>query len=219
LKAAVLISGTGSNLKALIDAVAMKGLKLDIVGVISNRADAPGINHATTAAIPVSVISHTDFPDRLAHDTAVAGVLQESRAELIILAGYMRILSEEFTRQYSGRMINLHPSLLPLYKGLDTYNRVLTSGDSETGASIHFVTAGLDSGPVISQVKIPVLPGDDASSLKARLGPLEHKLLTATVGLFCNREIGYKEHAVLYRGEVLEQPLQLARDGSFFNSA
>ena len=217
LKAAVLISGTGSNLKALIDAVAIKGLKLDIVRVVSNRADAPGIGHATTAAIPVSVISHTDFPDRQGHDSAVAGVLQDCQAELIILAGYMRILSEEFTRRYSGRMINLHPSLLPLYKGLDTYNRVLHSGDSETGASIHFVTTGLDSGPIISQVKIPVLPEDDASSLKARLGPLEHKLLTATVGLFCKREITYQEDCALYLGQILKQPLQLNPDEGFFH--
>ena len=215
LKAAVLISGTGSNLKALIDAVATKGLKLDIVRVVSNRADAPGIDHALSAAIPVSVISHADFPDRRAHDAAVARVLQESQAKLIILAGYMRILSEEFTSQYSGRMINLHPSLLPLYKGLDTYHRVLSSGDSETGASIHFVTAGLDSGPVISQIKIPVLPTDDASSLKSKLGPLEHKLLTATVELFCNREITYLQDAVLYRGQILKLPLQLDRHGRF----
>lgn len=217
LKAAVLISGTGSNLKALIDAVALKGLNLDIVHVVSNRTDAPGINHATGTGIPVTVISHTGFLNREAHDTAVASVLQESQAELIILAGYMRILSEEFTRRYNGRMINLHPSLLPLYKGMDTYNRVLLSGDSETGASIHFVTAGLDSGPVISQVRIPVLPDDDASALKTRLGPIEHKLLTATVGLFCKREIGYREDAVLYRGQPLEQPLQLDPDEMVFN--
>ena len=215
LKAAVLISGTGSNLKALINAVETKGLKLDIVRVVSNRADAPGINHALSAAIPVSVISHADFPDRQAHDAAVAEVLQESHAELIILAGYMRILSENFTGQYSGRMINLHPSLLPLYKGLDTYNRVVLSDDVETGASIHFVTAGLDSGPVISQAKIPVLPTDDAGSLKTRLGPVEHILLTATVELFCNRDIAYQQGTVFYRGQILKLPLQLDRHGRF----
>ncbi|MGA9575769.1 MAG: phosphoribosylglycinamide formyltransferase [Lysobacterales bacterium] len=215
LKAAVLISGTGSNLKALINAIEANALELDIVRVISNRENAPGINHATAAAIPVSVISHADFPDRPTHDAAVAEVLQQSQAELIILAGYMRILSEEFTRQYEGRMINLHPSLLPLYRGLDTYNRVLLAGDRETGASIHFVTAGLDSGPVISQVTIPVLPGDDATALKARLGPLEHKLLTATVGLFCKHEIACQQDAVLFNGQKLTRPLQLLDDGSF----
>jgi phosphoribosylglycinamide formyltransferase-1 len=207
LKAAVLISGTGSNLKALIDAIAETCLDLNIVRVVSNRAEAPGIVHATTAAIPVSVISHIDFPDRQTHDAAVAEVLQQSGAELIILAGYMRILGEDFTHQYSGHMINLHPALLPLYKGLDTYNRVLQAGDEETGASIHFVTAGLDSGPVISQIKIPVLPDDDAASLAARLGPLEHKLVVATVELFCKRKVHYQQGAVFHQGQVIEQPL------------
>lgn len=218
LKAAVLISGTGSNLKALIDAVATQGLQLDIVQVVSNRAEAPGINHATGAGIPVSVISHADFPDRRSHDAAVADVLERSRAELIILAGYMRILSEEFTTRYNGRMINLHPSLLPKYKGLDTYNRVLQSGDNETGASIHFVTAGLDSGPVIAQITIPVLPGDEASTLKKRLGPLEHVLLTATVRLFCSREVTYREDTVWYQGHALTQPIQIGPDGKLLSN-
>lgn len=113
-------------------------------------------------------------------------------------------------------MINLHPSLLPLHKGLDTYHRVLQSGDTETGASIHFVTAGLDSGPVISQVKIPVLPDDDAATLSARLGPLEHKLLVATVELFCNRKVNYQRGSVYHLGQTLEQPLELGHDGRFF---
>lgn len=216
LRAAVLISGAGSNLKALINAVEIGALDLDIARVVSNREDAPGIDHAKAAAIPVSVISHTDYADRQAHDAAVAEVLRENRAELIILAGYMRILSEDFTAKFCGRMINLHPSLLPLYKGLDTYDRVLQSNDRETGASIHFVTAGLDSGPIISQVKIPILPDDDAASLSARLGPLEHQLLVATVRLFCSREIHYEQGTVLYRGQIIEQPLQLKHDGTFF---
>ena len=215
LKVAVLISGTGSNLKALINAVSQQGLELHIAMVISNRAAAPGIAHAVDAGIPVSVISHADYPDRQAHDSAVMDVLQEAQVELVILAGYMRILGEEFTRAYSGRMINLHPSLLPKYKGLDTYNRVLQSGDSETGASIHFVTAGLDSGPVISQVRIPVLANDDATSLAARLGPIEHKLVVATVELFCNRKVHYDQGRVLHEGQVIEQPLQLNNDGTF----
>jgi len=215
LKAAVLISGTGSNLQALIKAIAANTLDLDIVRVVSNRADAPGLNHAKKAAIPVSIINHADYPDRVSHDAAVAQALHESRAELVVLAGYMRILSKGFTRQFEGRMINLHPSLLPLYKGLDTYNRVLQAGDRETGASIHFVTAGLDSGPVISQVKIPVHPDDDPDSLKKRLGPEEHRLLTATVGLFCKREINCHQDTVLYRGEAIKQPLQLKPDDGF----
>ena len=216
LKAAVLISGTGSNLKALIDAVRQNGLNLDIVRVVSNREAAPGLNHARAAGIPTSVISHTDFPNRQAHDAAVMDVLRLDGVELVVLAGYMRILSEHFTREYSGRMINLHPALLPLYKGLDTYNRVLQAGDSETGASIHFVTEGLDSGPVISQIKIPVLPSDDATSLAARLGPMEHKLVVATVELFCKREVHYEHGQVFFQGRAIEQPLQLKHDGTFY---
>jgi phosphoribosylglycinamide formyltransferase-1 len=215
LKAAVLISGTGSNLKALIDAVEHRGLNLNIVRVVSNREAAPGLDHARAAGIPVSVISHTDFRDRQMHDAAVMDVLRQDGVELVVLAGYMRILSEDFTREYCGRMINLHPALLPLYKGLDTYNRVLQAGDSETGASIHFVTEGLDSGPVISQVKIPVLPNDDATSLAARLGPMEHKLVVATVELFCKREVHYEQGVVYFQGRAIEQPLQLKHDGTF----
>ena len=215
LKAAVLISGTGSNLRALIKATEEDDLDLNIVRVVSNRAEAPGIEHAKKADIPVSVITHGAFPDRQAHDAAVCEVLLKDEVEFVVLAGYMRILGEEFTDTFDGRMINLHPSLLPLYKGLDTYNRALEAGDSETGASIHFVTAGLDSGPVISQVRIPVLPDDDAASLSARLGPMEHRLVVATVGLFCERSVGYKNGLVTYRGEAIERPLLLMDDGSF----
>jgi len=215
LKVAVLISGTGSNLKALIDAIESGNLELDIVRVVSNREQAPGLKHAKNAAIPVSVISHTDFPDRQAHDAAIAEVLQDERVELIILAGYMRILGEEFANRFRGRMINLHPSLLPRYRGLDTYRRVLESGDTQTGASIHFVTAGLDAGPVISQIRIPILPDDDIAALSARLGPMEHKLVVATVGLFCKREIQCEQDAILHRGHIIDQPLQLQEDGTF----
>lgn len=219
LRAAVLISGTGSNLKALIDAVESDDLDLDIVRVISNREDAAGIHHALAAAIPVSIISHKSFPDRQAHDAAMEEVLEQDKAELVILAGYMRILSEEFTTLYSDRMINLHPSLLPLYKGLDTYNRALQSADKKTGASIHFVTNGLDSGPVISQVKISIKPNDDANSLKTRLGPMEHKLLVATVDLFCKRELSCHEGVISFQGTAIEKPLQLQADGSLRNWA
>lgn len=215
LKATVLISGTGSNLKALIDAVESGGLDLDIVRVISNRAQAPGIQHASNAGIPVSVISHKDYPDRESHDAAVSQYLESDQPGLVILAGYMRILSEGFAERYSDRMINLHPSLLPRHKGLDTYSRALEAGDIETGASIHFVTAGLDSGPVISQIRIPIIDGDDASSLSARLGPLEHELVVATVKLFSQGKITLEEETVLFEGNALEKPLLLETDGTF----
>ncbi len=215
LRVAVLISGTGSNLKALIDGMMSGALNLEIVTVVSNRKDAAGLKHAKNASIPVNVISHTEFSDREAHDAAITGILQTARAELVVLAGYMRILGKDFAKRYDGRMINLHPSLLPLYKGLDTYNRVLEAGDSETGASIHFVTAGLDSGAVISQVRMPVLVDDDANSLSSRLGPLEHKLVLATVDLFCRQQIHYRDDKVFYQGHAIQQPLQLQADGTF----
>ncbi len=209
LKTAVLISGGGSNLKALIDAVATGRLKMDIVRVISNREQAAGLAYAISAGIPVSVISQADYPDRQSHDAAIAQALQQDQPQLVVLAGYMRILDEGLTDRYCGRMINLHPSLLPAYKGLDTYNRVLQAGDRETGASIHFVSAGLDAGPVISQVRIPVHADDDADSLSSRLGPLEHSLLVATVSLFCERAIHCSDGDIIYHGEVLQRPLQM----------
>lgn len=215
LRVAVLISGTGSNLKALIDGMTSGALDLEIVRVISNRPDAPGLMHASNASIPTSVIDHTDFSDRNAHDATILEVLQTTRVDLIVLAGYMRILGEDISRIYDGRMINLHPSLLPLYKGLDTYNRVLKAGDNETGASIHFVTAGLDSGAVISQVRISVLADDDANSLATRLGPLEHKLVVATIDLFCQKKICQQQEKVFYLGQQIQQPLQLKHDGTF----
>jgi len=215
LKAAVLISGTGSNLKALIDAVESGQLELDIVRVVSNRAGAGGLKFARTANIPVSVISHEAYSDRQAHDKAVVQVLEGDRTELVILAGYMRILGENFTDSFNGRMINLHPSLLPLYKGLNTYARALNAGDHETGASIHIVTSGLDDGPVISQVKIPIKHGDDAESLRSRLAPLEHKLLVATVDQFCQRTVHIKSGVLKYHDHALQLPLQMNHDGVF----
>jgi len=215
VKAAVLISGTGSNLKALIDAVESGQLELDIVRVVSNRAQAGGIRVARAADIPISIIDHNAYDSRQAHDDAVVRILAKDQAELIILAGYMRILGKDFTTRFKGRMINLHPSLLPLYKGLDTYDRALQAGDRETGASIHMVTHGLDAGPVITQVRIPIKAGDDAASLSKRLGPLEHKLLVATVDQFCRRTVRFEAGVVMYRNQALKQPLQMNHDGTF----
>ena len=224
LQAAVLISGSGSNLNALIQAIEHSALALDIVRVISNRADAGGLAYAHNAGIPVSVVPHQDYANRDAHDQAISDILEKNQPELIILAGYMRILSEAFAQRYSHCMINLHPSLLPLYKGLDTYNRAIAAGDAETGASIHMVTAGLDDGPVIAQVRIPIGANDDAASLAARLGPLEHQLLVATVEQFCTQALRYEVLAdesgesdnkgrLVFKGHKLNAPLQLQPDG------
>lgn len=215
MKAAVLISGGGTNLKALIDAIDSGELDMQLVAVISNRENAPGINYATAAALPVSIISESAFDERDDHDAAVADVLRQAQPQLIVLAGYMRILGDKFTHQFHGRLINLHPSLLPAHKGLDTYNRVLQAGDHEFGASIHFVNAGLDAGPIITQVRLPVLPADDEPALKARLAPWEHKLLVATAALFCKHEVGLKNHRVMYQNHFLARALQLHDDGTF----
>lgn len=229
LKAAVLISGNGSNLKALIRAVAADQLSLDIIRVISNRAEAGGLKYARDAGIPVSIIPHQQYADRDEHGRAIAAVLENAVLkgavpDLIILAGYMRILSVDFARRFSNRMINLHPSLLPLYKGLDTYNRAIAAGDQYTGASIHVVTADLDDGPVISQVHIPIEANDDAATLAAKLGPLEHKLLLATVREFSEGHLKMMSFPtergpqagsrVTFNGNALHSPLQLQTDGS-----
>ena len=202
-RVAVLISGRGSNLKALVDGVNSGCLDMQIVRVVSNRNDATGIQHAKAASIPFSLIVQQDYPDREAHDAAIKKILTRDRVHLVVLAGYMRILGENFCTAFAGRMINLHPSLLPLYRGLDTYDRALQAGDRETGASIHFVTAGLDDGPVISQVRIPIDPGDDAKSLSQRLGPLENRLVVATMTLFCRFALKCVPGAVVYNEHIL----------------
>jgi phosphoribosylglycinamide formyltransferase-1 len=145
----------------------------------------------------------------------VTRCLDGKDVELVVLAGYMSILGARLVDRYAGRMINLHPSLLPLYPGLDTYRRALAAGDREHGASIHFVTAELDSGPVISQVRIPVLPGDTTRELAARLGPREHELLRATVELFTERRVELHADAVVLDGQRLTQPLLLNEKNHF----
>ena len=174
LRATVLISGTGSNLQALIDARDAGGLDLDIIHVISNVPSAQGLERATRAGIRSSVLDHRNFDEREDFDRALAVLMAADDPELIILAGFMRIIGPQVLEPFAGRMINLHPSLLPLYRGTGTYQRALDAGDRQHGASIHFVTAELDGGPVLSQVVIPILETDDAARLAARLGPKEH---------------------------------------------
>ena len=209
---AVLLSGTGSNLKTLIDAGAAGKLDLSISHVISNRAQAGGLDHARAAGIPYSVFDTRNTGKGPQQDLAVADCLHQVKPELVILAGYMRILGVGLVEQFAGKMINLHPSLLPLYPGLDTYRRVLAAGDIEHGASIHFVTDELDGGPLISQVRIPVLPNDSPDTLAARLGPMEHRLLIATVELFTHGRVKMSHCNVRLDGGILQRPLLLQSD-------
>lgn len=212
---AILISGTGSNLKTLIEARADGKLDLEICHVITNRSEAPGLNHARAAGIPFSVFDIENTGKGPQQDIAIAECLSGVMPDLILLSGYMRILGAGLVSRFSGRMINQHPSLLPLYAGLDTYRRVLESGDSEHGASVHFVTAELDSGPLISQVRIPVLPDDTPDTLAARLGPIEHRLLVATVELFARGRVKMSHDQTLLDGNVLQRPLLLQDDDRF----
>lgn len=210
LRTAVLISGTGSNLKTLIDAAGDGRLDADIGLVLSNRAAAPGLEHARRAHIPRMLVGQAG---RESQDREIRSALDGYQPDLVVLAGFMSILGPEPVAAYCGRMINLHPSLLPRYPGLDTYRRALAAGDREHGASVHFVTPELDAGPVIAQVRIPVLGDDTPDSLAARLGPREHELLRATVELFTRRQVEMNGPDVRIDGRRLEKPLQLDKRG------
>lgn len=207
LRLAVLISGTGSNLKALIDAIEQGHLNASIVKVISNRADAHGLLHAKAAHIPCTVIESSRSRTRKALDDGVSECLETVDPDLVVLAGYMRILGPEVVRRFRGKMINLHPSLLPKFPGLDTYERAIAAGEQHHGSSIHFVTEGLDDGPVISQASLAIHSADTPQALASRLRPLEHQLIVATVQLFVHRDVQTVQDHVEIDGEPLRNPL------------
>ena len=213
-KATVLISGTGSNLQALIDAIAAGRLDLEISHVISNVASARGLERAEKAGIRTSVLEHGRFADRNDFDAALALLMAAGEPELVILAGFMRIIGDPVLEPFKGRMINLHPALLPKYRGVDTYQRALDAGDDIHGASIHFVTAELDGGPVLSQVVIPILEDDSADSLAARLGPKEHELVVATIEFFTRHTVECDGGSIKVDGKTVEKPYILQKDGT-----
>lgn len=174
LKVAVLISGSGTNLQALIDACAVPDFPAEITKVISNRPDAGGIARAERAGIAVQVIDHKTFADRRAFDAALDAALRASDIELVCLAGFMRLLTEEFVDQWHDRLINIHPSLLPSFKGLHAAGQAVTAGVRITGCTVHFVRAEMDSGPIIVQAAVPVKSSDTEESLQARIQRAEH---------------------------------------------
>lgn len=183
LPIAILISGSGSNLQAIIDA-AKNGLPVDIRLVISNRADAYGLERARQAGIRTAVVHHQDYKSRTGFDAQLAGLITESGAELVVLAGFMRILSDEFVHRFEGRLMNIHPSLLPKYRGLDTHARAISAGEESHGASVHFVVCELDAGPVIIQARVPVLPDDTPDRLAARVLEQEHIIYPRAIRWF-----------------------------------
>lgn len=202
----VLISGSGRNLQALIDGQQAGRLpNVEIAAVISNRANAYGLERARAAGIPATVLSHTNFQSREAFDTALAECIDRFQPQLIVLAGFMRILTEAFTQHYAGRMLNIHPSLLPKYQGLNTHQRALDAGDDEHGASVHFVSAELDGGPVVIQGKVSVLAGDTAEILADRVMNIERRIYPLAVSWFANGELSIKNNTALRLGRALPQ--------------
>lgn len=178
---AVLISGRGSNLLAIDDACRDGGLDARVVLVLSNRPEATGLVAARARALPVAVVDDRAHADRAGFDRALVAVLEAAAPDWIALAGFMRVLGPEPVARWRGRMLNIHPSLLPRHPGLDTHRRALEAGDTEHGASVHLVTEALDAGPVVAQVRVPVMPGDDAATLGARVLTHEHALYVRAI--------------------------------------
>jgi phosphoribosylglycinamide formyltransferase-1 len=176
-RVAILISGRGSNMTALIEAAEAKDYPAEIALVISNRPDAPGLASARAAGVATAIVDHTRFGDeREAFEHALDGELRKSRIDLVCLAGFMRLLTPWFVTRWSGRMLNIHPSLLPQFKGLQTHRRALEAGMKRHGATVHFVVPEMDSGPIVAQDSVAVREGDTEETLAARVLELEHKL-------------------------------------------
>ena len=189
LKIAVLISGRGSNLRALIDACAEPDFPAEIVLVLSNNPDAGGLSHAREAGLAARVVSHRDHPDKPAFEAAMEAELLKSGAGLVCLAGFMRLLTPDFVERWRDRLINIHPSLLPAFKGLDTHRRALEAGMRISGCTVHFVRADMDDGPIILQAAVPVLEGDDADALAARVLAAEHRCYPAALRLIAEGRV------------------------------
>lgn len=185
----VLISGSGSNLQAIIDACNTADYPGQVVGVISNKADVFGLTRAENAHIPHQVLSHKEYDSRENYDQALVGAIDEYKPDLVVLAGFMRILTPAFVQHFSGKLLNIHPSLLPKYQGLNTHQRAIDAKDKEHGVSVHFVTEELDGGPVILQAKVPVFPEDCADDLASRIHVQEHKIYPLVVNWFCSGRV------------------------------
>jgi len=187
---AILISGRGSNMVALVEAMAREGSAAHPVLVLSNRPGAEGLARADALGVPTQTLDHTAFPDRAAFDAALDGRLRAAGARLVACAGFMRILGPGMTRPWAGRLINIHPSLLPLFPGLDTHARALAAGVAIHGATVHEVTEALDAGPILGQAAVPVRPGDTEDTLAARVRAAEHRLYPAVLEAFARDPAG-----------------------------
>ena len=207
LRLAVLISGRGSNMEAIARACAQQRIEAQIVRVIADRADATGIAIAQSMGLPGVVIERTRFQNRDEHELAVCDAIDACDAGLIVLAGYMRILSPAFVQRYAGRMLNIHPSLLPAYKGLHTHRRVIENGELIHGCSVHYVSAELDAGPVICQTRVRVMPDDTEDTLAARVLAGEHEIYPLAIGLIASGRVRLGGDRVLLDDRPLATPL------------
>jgi phosphoribosylglycinamide formyltransferase-1 len=205
----VLISGGGTNLQAIIDAIEAAHIRARIGVVISNRPDAGGLARAAAAGIATEVLDHRDYATREAYDQVLGDRLEAQRPDLVVLAGFMRILGAAFVARFPGRLINIHPSLLPAYRGLHTHERVLAAGEREHGCSVHYVIPALDAGPVIAQAVVPVHPGDTAEQLAARVQAMEHHLYPRVVGWIAEGRVRFEQGAVRHDGRIPAQPPRL----------
>ncbi|MFT6907226.1 MAG: phosphoribosylglycinamide formyltransferase-1 [Oleiphilaceae bacterium] len=202
-KIVVLISGNGSNLQAIINAVNSESFEAEIVAVISNKPNILGLEIATKANIPTAVIDHKQYPEREVFDAKLLREIEKHQPDLLVLAGFMRILTTDFVKRYEGRMINIHPSLLPKYPGLHTHKRAIEAGDSYHGITVHFVTAELDSGPNIIQAKVKTFENDTIESLAKRVQEQEHIIYPIAVKWFIEGRLEMSENHVLLDNEIL----------------
>jgi phosphoribosylglycinamide formyltransferase-1 len=211
-KTAILISGSGTNLQSFIDRVAQGDVSIDLCGVFSNRPDAYGLTRAQDAGIDTLCIEHGRFDTREQFDQAVAQAIAPWQPDLLVLAGFMRILSPWFVQHFAGRILNIHPALLPLYPGLNTHQRVLDAGDTDHGSTVHFVTEELDGGPRILQGRIRVAPSTDPDELMHRVQAVEHQIYPTSADWFGSGRLQMKDGATWLDGKRLDEPVVLDFD-------
>ena len=207
-RVAILISGGGTNLQAFIDAVVDGSLDVEIPVVVSNRPNAYGLARARDARIPTECVRNEDFPDRAAFDEALANTLERYNPDLLILAGFMRILSSAFVKRFEGKILNIHPALLPKYPGLNTHQRAIDAGERWHGSTVHFVTEDLDAGPLILQGRVPVLSDDTERLLSARVQAVEHKIYPEAAALFASGRLEFRNGESWLDGSKLDEPMQ-----------
>lgn len=208
IRCVVLISGVGSNLQALLDASHQPMSLVRIVGVISNNADAPGLQRSSKAEVATAIVDAAEYPDRDSYDAALIKAIDHFAPDLVLLAGFMRILGKAFVQHYAGRLLNIHPSLLPKYKGLNTHARALAAGEKTHGASVHFVNEELDSGAVVLQASVPVLPDDDEARLAQRVLEKEHVIYPLVVNWIAEGRLQHRDAGLLFDSLPLKTPLQ-----------